>query len=31
MQGSYQMIADDGVKFDAEIPPFSLSMPHTIH
>jgi len=31
MQGSYQMIADDGVEFDAEIPPFSLSMPHTIH
>ena len=31
MQGSYQMVADDGVKFDAEIAPFSLSMPHTIH
>lgn len=31
MQGSYQMIADDGVEFEAEIPPFSLSMPHTIH
>jgi len=31
MQGSYQMLADDGVKFEAEIAPFSLSMPHTIH
>lgn len=31
MQGSYQMEADDGVKFDAEIAPFSLSTPHTIH
>ena len=31
MQGSYQMVADDGVKFDAEIAPFTLSMPHTIH
>jgi len=31
MQGSYQMVSDDGVKFEAEIAPFSLSMPHTIH
>ena len=31
MQGSYQMVTDDGVKFDAEIAPFTLSMPHTIH
>ncbi len=31
MQGNYQMIADDGVKFDAEIPVFNLSTPHTIH
>jgi ApaG protein len=31
MQGSYQMVADDGVKFDAEIAPFTLSMPHSIH
>jgi ApaG protein len=31
MQGSYQMIADDGVEFDAEIPPFSLSIPRTLH
>jgi len=31
MQGSYQMVADDGVKFDTEIVPFTLSTPHTIH
>lgn len=31
MQGSYQMIADDGVKFDAIIPPFALSVPYTLH
>ncbi|MCG6885998.1 MAG: Co2+/Mg2+ efflux protein ApaG [Proteobacteria bacterium] len=31
MQGAYQMIADDGVKFDAEIEPFTLSVPHTLH
>ncbi|OGT64170.1 MAG: Co2+/Mg2+ efflux protein ApaG [Gammaproteobacteria bacterium RIFCSPLOWO2_01_FULL_47_190] len=31
MQGNYQMIADDGVEFDAEIPVFNLSTPHTIH
>ncbi len=31
MQGSYQMLADDGVKFEADIAPFTLSMPHTIH
>jgi ApaG protein len=31
MQGNYQMIADDGVEFDAEIPVFNLSIPHTIH
>ncbi len=31
VQGSYQMVADDGVKFDAEIAPFTLSMPHSIH
>jgi len=27
MQGSYQMVADDGEKFDAPIPPFRLAMP----
>ncbi len=31
MQGSYQMVADDGVKFDTKISPFTLSTPHTIH
>lgn len=31
MQGNYQMIADDGVEFSAEIPVFNLSTPHTIH
>lgn len=31
MQGSYQMIADDGVEFDAEIKPFTLATPNTIH
>ncbi len=31
MQGSYQMLADDGVKFDAPIPPFTLAIPGTIH
>ncbi|EAR23606.1 Co2+/Mg2+ efflux protein ApaG [Nitrococcus mobilis] len=31
MRGSYQMLADDGVHFDAEIPVFSLSVPHTFH
>ncbi|MDD3519233.1 MAG: Co2+/Mg2+ efflux protein ApaG [Chromatiales bacterium] len=31
MRGSYQMEADDGVHFDAEIPSFILSMPRTLH
>jgi ApaG protein len=31
MQGNYQMVADDGVEFNAEIPVFNLSTPHTIH
>ncbi|HSR63914.1 MAG TPA: Co2+/Mg2+ efflux protein ApaG [Gammaproteobacteria bacterium] len=31
MQGNYEMVADDGVKFEAEIPVFNLSTPHTIH
>ena len=31
MRGSYQLIADDGVEFDAEIPLFTLSMPRTLH
>lgn len=31
MHGSYQMIADDGTEFDAEIPPFLLSTPRQLH
>lgn len=31
MKGSYQMVADDGVEFDAEIPAFTLSIPRTLH
>ena len=31
MEGSYQMIADDGTSFDAEIPSFTLSIPRTLH
>jgi len=31
MHGSYQMVADDGVHFEAEIAPFSLSGPGTLH
>jgi Uncharacterized protein affecting Mg2+/Co2+ transport len=31
MQGEYLMLADDGVQFEAEIPVFNLSTPHTIH
>jgi ApaG protein len=31
MHGSYGMIADDGTRFDAEIPPFSLAIPKTLH
>jgi ApaG protein len=27
MQGSYQMLSDDGQRFDASIPPFRLAMP----
>ena len=31
MQGSYQMVADDGNKFDANIAPFSLAVPGLVH
>lgn len=31
MQGSYQMEAEDGHRFDAEIPPFVLAMPRVLH
>ncbi len=31
MQGSYQMVAEDGTQFDAPIAPFTLSMPRVLH
>ena len=31
MQGSYQMIADNGYRFDAEIPLFSLTTPKILN
>ena len=31
MQGSYQMLAEDGMAFDAPIPLFTLSVPRTLH
>jgi len=31
MRGSYQMLAEDGTEFDAPIPPFTLSIPRTLH
>jgi ApaG protein len=31
MHGTYQMVAEDGNKFDAEIPQFTLSMPRVLH
>lgn len=31
MQGSYQMVTDNGLAFDAEIPAFTLSLPHALH
>ena len=31
MYGSYQMIAEDGHRFDAPIPAFSLSVPNLVH
>ncbi len=31
MQGSYQMIADDGNQFECPIKPFTLSMPNKLH
>ena len=31
MHGSYQMVAEDGHAFDAEIPPFMLAMPRVLH
>ena len=31
MQGHYRMLADDGTRFDAPIPPFTLTVPRTLH
>ena len=31
MKGSYQMVAEDGTKFDATIAEFTLSMPRVLH
>lgn len=31
MSGSYQMVAEDGEHFDAEIPVFTLAMPRVLH
>jgi ApaG protein len=31
MRGTYQMVSEDGQKFDAEISEFTLSMPRVLH
>jgi ApaG protein len=31
MQGTYQMKAEDGHEFEAEIPAFVLALPHALH
>jgi ApaG protein len=31
MHGTYQMITQDGEQFDAQIAPFTLSEPYTVH
>ncbi len=31
MQGTYQMLADDGTEFDAQISAFTLSIPRILH
>ena len=31
MQGRYDMLAADGTRFDAPIPPFLLTVPRTLH
>jgi ApaG protein len=31
MEGSYQMVSDDGSRFDAPIPLFTLIQPHSLH
>ena len=31
MEGRYDMVGDDGTRFDAPIPPFTLAAPRTLH
>jgi ApaG protein len=31
MKGSYQMLASDGTRFEAQIPQFTLSVPRVLH
>ncbi len=31
MRGSYQMVCEDGARFDASIPEFTLSVPRLLH
>ena len=31
MHGSYRMLADDGTRFEAPIPAFTLTVPRTLH
>ncbi len=31
MRGTYQMVAEDGTRFDAPIPEFTLSVPRVLH
>ncbi|WP_202844474.1 Co2+/Mg2+ efflux protein ApaG [Luteimonas saliphila] len=31
MEGKYDMVGDDGTRFDAPIPPFTLAVPRTLH
>jgi ApaG protein len=31
MRGSYDVLADDGTRFSAPIPAFTLSIPRTLH
>lgn len=31
MRGSYQMVAEDGTRFEASIPEFTLSVPRVLH
>jgi ApaG protein len=31
MRGTFQMVAEDGTRFEAEIPEFTLSVPRVLH